>query len=163
MKKTRLTIGAAALCVTALIAAPAPAAEEPTRTEYKASAEPICKANSEANEHILKGVRKKVQQGKLGVAGGQFTRAASALKKTLRQLKVLPRPQADEQRLTDWLKGVGEEATLLQQAGTALKAEQRRKAETLSARLVSGARLTNAIVVPFSFQYCRFEPSKYTS
>jgi hypothetical protein len=137
-------------------------AEETSRSEYKAAAEPICKANAEANDHILKGVRTKVRQGKLAVAGGQFVRAATALRKTLRQLTALPRPEADAERLGEWLERVGDEADLLQQVGEALKVGNRRRAESLSAKLVSGARLTNAIVVPFGFQYCRFEPSKYT-
>ena len=156
-------VGLFALAAIVLAAAASLAlAEETTRSTYKAAAEPICKANAEANDHILKGVRTKVRQGKLAVAGGQFVRAAAALRKTLRQLKALPRPEADTERLGEWLERVGDEADLLQQVGEALKAGNRRRAETLSAKLVSGARLTNAIVVPFGFQYCRFEPSKYT-
>lgn len=163
MRKTGLGIAAAALCAAAAaVALPALAAEEPTRAEYKAKVEPICKANTEANENILKGVRGKVRRGELGPAGRQFTRAAAALKKTLRQLKAVPKPPADEARLTEWLKRVGKQQALLQQVGEALIARKRRKAETLSVKLVSGARLTNAIVVGFGFNHCRFEPSKYT-
>ena len=55
-----------------------------------------------------------------------------------------------------------DQATLLQKIGKALIDRNRHKAETLSVKLVSGARLTNAIVVSFGFHYCRFEPSKYT-
>lgn len=146
----------------AISAAPALAAEEPTRAEYKADVEPICKANTKANENILAGVRSKVKAGKLGPAGRQFSRASTALKKALRQLKAVPKPPADVERLTQWLSRVGDQATLLQKIGKALIDKNRRKAETLSVKLVSGARLTNAIVVSFSFNYCRFEPSKYT-
>jgi hypothetical protein len=146
----------------AIAVSPALAAEEPTRPEYKADVEPICKANTKANENILAGVRRKVQQGKLGPAGRQFSRAATALKSTLRQLKAVPKPPADVERPTEWLKRIGDQATLLQKIGKALIDGNRRKAETLSVKLVSGARLTNAIVVSFGFNYCRFEPSKYT-
>lgn len=137
-------------------------AEETTRAEYKAAAEPICKANSEANKHILKGVRSKVKAGKLGVAGRQLIRAAAALRSTLTQLKAIPRPTADQSRLAEWLKRIGEEAALLEQTGKALKAGKRNRAERLQAQLYSKARLTNAIVLPFEFRYCLFEPSKYT-
>lgn len=137
-------------------------AEETTRAEYKAAAEPICKANSEANEHILKGVRTKVKAGKLGPAGRQLIRAAAALRSTLTQLKAIPRPTADESRLAEWLKRIGEEAALLKQTGKALKTGKRNRAERLQAQLYSKARLTNAIVLPFEFRYCLFEPSKYT-
>lgn len=148
--------------VLAMAASPALAAGEPTRAEYKADVDPICKANTKANENILAGVRSKVQQGKLGPAGRQFTRASTALKNTLRQLKAVPKPPADVERLDEWLKRIGDQATLLQKIGKALIDKNRRKAETLSVKLVSGARLTNAIVVGFGFNYCRFEPSKYT-
>jgi hypothetical protein len=161
MKTIRGSLAVAAVAL-AVSAPPTLAAEEPTRDEYKAKVEPICKANTKANENILAGVRKKVQQGKLGPAGRQFIRASTALKSTLRQLKAVPKPPADVERLTEWLKRVGDQATLLQKIGKALVDGNRRKAETLSAKLVSGARLTNAIVVSFSFNYCRFEPSKYT-
>ena len=59
------------------------------------------------------------------------------------------------------LDRVGQEADLLQQAGKALKAGNRRLATRLQARLYAGANYANSLVVPFGFQYCRFEPSKY--
>jgi hypothetical protein len=138
------------------------AAEEVTPTEYRARVEPICKRNAEANNEILKGVQTEVKKGKLVPAGRQLIRAAAALRHTLTQLKAVPRPAADEARLTEWLRQVGKEADLLEQTGRALKAGQRRRAESLQARLYAGARFTNSIVASFSFHYCRFEPSKYT-
>ena len=152
-----------AVAVFALLASAVPAlASELDRTEYKAQVEPICKENSEANSHILKGVHSEVKQGKLAPAGAQLIRAAAALRGTLHQLEGVPRPTADEARLTEWLKRIGQEATLLQQSGKALKAGRRGRAESLQARLYSGARLTNAIVAAFGFHYCNFEPSKFT-
>lgn len=161
MRKTGLGI-AAMLVVGALSAAPAAVAQETTRAEYKADVEPICKINTKANENILAGVEGKVKQGKLKQAGRQFTRAATALKGTLRQLKAVPKPPADEARLTEWLKRVEKQQVLLKEIGQALIAENRRRAETLSVKLVSGARNTNAIVVSFGFNYCRFETSDFT-
>lgn len=162
MRTTKPAIVATALCAALLTAPTAFAAEEPTRAEYKADVEPICKANTKANENILAGVQGKVNKGKLKQAGSQFTRAATALKGTLRQLKAVPKPVADEERLTEWLQRVDKQRTLLQEIGQALIAEKRRKAETLSVKLVSGARLTNALVVSFGFNYCRFETSDFT-
>src|ERR1044072_4000724 len=162
MKKTGVGIVAARLSVALLLVALPASAAEVTREEYKADVEPICKTNTEANEKILKGVRSKVNQGKLKPAGRQSLRAPTALKGTLRQLKAVPQPTSDEALLGEWLTRVGKQQTLLQQIGNALIAEKRRKAESLSAKLYSGANLTNAIVVSFGFRYCRFEPSKYT-
>lgn len=162
MSKTTLATVAVAICAS-LLAVPAVfAAEEPTRAEYKADVEPICKVNTKANENILAGVEGKVKQGKLKQAGRQFTRAATALKGTLGQLKAVPKPPADEARLTEWLKRVEKQQVLLKEIGQALIAENRRRAETLSVKLVSGARNTNAIVVSFGFNYCRFETSDFT-
>lgn len=152
---------AALLLAVALVAIPAALAEEVTREQYKEAAEPICKVNSEANDHILKGVRAKVKAGKLKAAGSQFTRAATALKKTLRKIEALPMPVKDEKRLTEWHDRVGEEAALLQSIGKALLAENLRRAEVLVVKLTSNARLTNAMVLPFEFHYCRLEPGKY--
>lgn len=145
----------------ALLLIPVALAEEVTREQYRDAAEPICKVNAEANEHILKGVRAKVRAKKYKVAGSQFTRAAVALKKTLKKIEALPMPTKDEKRLIEWHHRVGEEVTLLQSIGRALSAENLRRAEVLSVKLTSNARLTNAIVVGFEFNYCRLEPTKY--
>ena len=52
------------------------AAEGDTDTdEYAERVEPICKANTEANSRILKGVKDQVKQGKLVPAGKRFIRA----------------------------------------------------------------------------------------
>lgn len=138
------------------------AAAEITRTEYKAQVEPICKANSKANERILKGVRRMVRQGKLKPAGAKFLRASAALKKTYRQLKAVPQPTADEARLARWLRYVRIEANLFQKAGRALKAGRRSKAQRFVNRLTSNANKANATVLVFNFRYCRFNPAKFT-
>ena len=106
-------------------------------------------------------MRSNVRARKYKVAGSQFTRASIALRKTLKKIKALPMPAKDEQRLTEWHKRVGEEVTLLQNIGKALSTENIRRAEVLSVKLSSNARLTNAIVVGFEFTYCRLEPTKY--
>jgi hypothetical protein len=150
-----------AVCVLALFVvvpiAVAATVQEEERTQYRDQVEPICKKNAEENKSILKGVRKKVNKGQLGPAGRQFIKAAAALRETLSKLKEVPRPQSDEAKLNEWLKRIGEEATLLQKMGKALKEEKLRRAESLSAQLEAGARLTNALVVPFGFRNCRFE------
>lgn len=136
-------------------------AEELTRSEYRDRVEPICKRNSEANREILKGIHAEVRQGKLDAAGRRLIRAAVALRHALTQLKAVPRPPADEARLTEWLKRVAQEAELLQRAGNALKAGKQGLASRLQARLYAGANSANSLVLPFDFRYCRFEPSKY--
>jgi hypothetical protein len=137
-------------------------ADEAERDTYTAAVEPICKANTKTNERVLKGVRSKVQQGKLSQAGTQFTKAATALKATYAELKAVPQPPADSAKLNKWLGYVKGEADLFQATGAALKAGDETKAQKMSVKLTHNANLANLQVLNFDFTYCRFEPSKFT-
>jgi hypothetical protein len=77
-----------ALAVALLVTVPVALADE--RDEYVEKVEPICKANSEANARILKGVKGQVQQDKLVPAGKRFIRAAGALGKAVTQINGCP-------------------------------------------------------------------------
>ena len=137
-------------------------AAETTRAEYVAAVEPICKTTTKANEKILGGVRTEVKKGKLGPASKQFSKAASALKKTLVQLRAVPQPPADQAKLTKWLKYVGTEASLFEAASKELKAGDKTGAQAMVVRLTHNANLANDLVAAFEFEYCRFEPSRFT-
>ncbi len=93
---------AIALSLTAilLLAIAAPAAMALTRDEYKAKVEPICKKNSEANDKILKTVRKEVKEDKLKTAGAKFIKASNALNTTYNELKAVEQPAEDAAKLT---------------------------------------------------------------
>jgi len=155
-----IAIAACALLATGF--APPAMGAEGTRAEYRSLVEPICQRNAIANEHILAGVRAKVRRGKLKPAGRQFTAAAAALRRTLSQLRKVPRPEADAQRLSEWLGRISTQASLLRRAGRALIDGKRRRAGRLVTRLSRGARLTNALVVGFEFRHCRFDVSRFT-
>jgi len=137
-------------------------AEDQTREGYTAAVEPICKANSKANQRILKGVRKKVQRNKLKPAGRQFLRASRALKKTYRQLKAVPQPPGDTAKLAKWLRYIQIEANLFAKTGKALKSGNKIKAQRMVIKLTHNANLANNTVFAFDFKQCRFEPSKFT-
>jgi hypothetical protein len=153
-----------ALSLTAMLlfAVAAPLALAITRDEYKAQVEPICKKNSEANEKILKTVRKEVKENKLKTAGAKFIKASTALKKTYNELKAVEQPTEDAAKLTKWLGYVKTEAELFNSAGKALKAGNKSKAQKFVNQLTSNANKANAEVLSFNFKYCKFEPSKYT-
>jgi hypothetical protein len=153
-----------ALSLTAclLLAIAAPAAMAITRDEYKTKVEPICKANSQANDKILKTVRKEVKEDKLKTAGAKFLKASTALNKTYNELKAVEQPAEDAAKLTKWLGYVKTEADLFKSAGTALKAGNKKKAQQFVNKLSSNANKANAEVLAFNFRYCKFEPSKYT-
>jgi hypothetical protein len=137
-------------------------AEEVARETYKAQVEPICKTNTQANEKILKGVRQEVKAGKLKQAGAQFQKAAAALRKAYLQLKAVPQPPADMAKLTKWLSYVKTEGKLFEEAATALKANNKTRAQTIVVKLTHNANLANNQVISFGFRYCKLEPSKFT-
>lgn len=146
----------------ALLVVPLAFAAETTREAYAEAVEPICKANTQANEKILKGVRSKVKAGKLDAAASQFSKAASALRKAITQLKTVPQPTADEAKLAKWLKYVEEEASLFQKTAKKLSAGDKIGAQRMVIQLTRNANQANNQVLGFEFKYCRFEPSKFT-
>jgi hypothetical protein len=159
--------GRAAAVLAALIAgmvatAALALAAETSRTEYVAAVEPICKANTQANERILAGARRRVTQGQLAPAAVQFERAASALKRTLGELKGVSRPPADTARLGRWFADIEVEVGLFAAIARDLRAGQKGPAERLSVKLTNAADKANAQVLAFEFHYCHAEPSKFT-
>lgn len=152
----------AALALVMGMASMAFAAEEVTRESYKAEVEPICKTNTEANEKILKNVRKEVKEGKLALAGKAFGKAADALEKAYKQIKAVPQPTADTAKLTKWLSYVKQEVGLFDSGAKALKANNKTKAQTIVVKLTHTANLANSQVLSFGFRYCKLNPSKFT-
>lgn len=148
--------------VLAVVASAALAATAPTREEYRDRVEPICERNTKANERILGGVRKQVREGKLKAAGAQFAKASRALKEARRQLLAVPRPSADRARLSKWLGYVKTEADLFGKMARELRSEDRQGANRMLIKLIRTANRANREVLPFEFQYCRLEPSRFT-
>jgi hypothetical protein len=150
-----------ATTLVAAISAVAGAAEI-SRTEFRESAEPICRTDTQANERILSGVRKEVRTGKLAPASRKFAQAASALKAALHQLEAVPRPSADEARLRKWFATVGTEVGYFEAVSRKLGAGQKAAAESYVTKLTVTANKANNQVLPFEFTYCRLEPSRFT-
>jgi hypothetical protein len=164
VRKRKNSLGGIAIfAALALLCAAVPAsAGEVTRDSYREAVEPICKVNARANEKILGGVRKLVRKGKLKPASIQFTKAAKALRKTIAQLKTVPQPPADQARLAKWLRFVSTEASLLNNVAKKLKQGNKVGAQAKVIRLEHNASLANNVAVPFEFEYCRFDPSRFT-
>lgn len=136
-------------------------ATETTRAEYVSQAEPICKANTKANDRILSGVKTEIKKNELKPAAAQLSKASSALKETLAELRAVPQPPADHARLARWLGYAKIEAELFQSAAKKLKESNKFGAEAMVLRLNNNATLANNTVVEFDFRYCRFEPAKF--
>ncbi len=137
-------------------------AAEVTPEAYVVQVEPICQANTKANEKILKNVKTDVKKGKLKPAAVALEKAAKALERTYGQLLAVPQPTADEARLSKWLGYVKTEAALFKQTGKALRSGNKNKAQTLESKLNNNANQANAEVLSFEFHFCRFNPSKFT-
>ena len=162
MRLTRSLILAGIAALAVLSAASLALAAETTRAEYVTAVEPICKVNTQANEKILKGVKAEVRKGKLKPASRQFSKAASALKKTLGQLEAVPQPAADQKTLAKWLGYVKKEVGLFEKVANKLKAGDKVGAEKSVIFLTQNAELANDTVLNFEFHYCRFNSSKFT-
>lgn len=133
----------------------------PEAQEYKEKVEPICQANTKANEKILKNVKSEVKAEKLAPAGASLIAAGKALKKTWNELSAVPQPSESSAKLTKWLGYVKGEAELFEKAGTLLKAGKKAPAQQIVNKLSRNANLANFEVVSFGFRYCKFEPSKF--
>jgi hypothetical protein len=145
----------------ALLAAVPSFANDAERQTYKAEVEPICKANTEANEKILAGVRRLVKEEKLDAAARKVFAAARALKGTRAQLLQVPKPPEDAARLTKWLGYVKTEVGLFETLGRKLSQDEKNAAQKMVIRLQSTARQANNQVLDYEFRYCRFQPSKF--
>jgi hypothetical protein len=153
-------MGASVLAV--LLIVPLANGAELTRDEYVARVEPICKSNTEANKRIFKGAPEQVKAGQLKAASGHFTRAVGAFEKTIKQLRAVPQPTADEAKLGKWLGYLEVESSFLGRIGKALAQGDKAKAQTLSVRLNRNSNLANNAVLGLGFTYCRIDPSRFS-
>jgi hypothetical protein len=152
-----------AVAIGLLVAVPVAVAleGEPTREEYVAKVEPICKANTEANSRILDGVKEQVKRGDLASAGRRFLRAATALGKSIRQIAAQKKPPADVAKLEKWIGYLKQEKTYLQKIGQALKADNKFKAQKYAVQLNRNNNRANNTVISFGFDHCRIDSSKF--
>ena len=163
LKNSSLSLLCLAVAVVLLVSVPLALAlgPNPTRPEYVETVEPICKANSEANSRILKGVKDQVKQGKLAPAGARFIRASSALGKTVGQIAAVPQPTEDAAKLTKWIGYLKKEKTYLQQIGKALKTSDKFQAQKLAVQLNRNNNKANNTVISFNFHECRIDSSRF--
>jgi hypothetical protein len=155
---------ALATAVAVLVMAPiALAVESPEREAYVAAVEPICKANTDNNSRILKGVKEQVKQDQLVPAGKRFIRASAALGKAVEKIAKVPQPAEDATKLTKWIGYLKQEKTFLQKIGAALKAKDKFHAQKLAVELNRNNNKANNTVISFPFHECRIESSRYLS
>jgi hypothetical protein len=133
----------------------------PTREEYVAKVDPICKSNSEANSHILDGTEQLVKKGKLVPAGKRFIRASAALGKAVGQIVAVPKPPSDAAKLKKWTGLLKDEKTYLGKIGGYLKSEKKSQAYHQGEKLEHVNRTATNTIVGFDFHYCTINKSSF--
>jgi hypothetical protein len=161
VKKSSLSRLVLAGAVALLVTVPVALATTPAQQEYADQVEPICKANSEANSRILKGVKTQVQRDELGPAGKRFIRASDALGKAVVQIANVPRPQEYAAKLERWIGYLRSEKTLLRKIGKALKGRNKFQAQKLAVDLNKNNNKANSTVISFPFKECRIDSSRF--
>lgn len=149
---------AAGLAATALLVAPAGAAEAPTRAEYVSAAELICKRNTAANQRQLSVARRLIRKNRLKPAGRRIIRVYRALVGTVRQLSRQPRPTEDAATLGRWIRQLKQQANYTRAISKALLGGNRFRASRLEVQRSGNARQANRTVLFFNFRACRVQP-----
>lgn len=151
---------ALALCLLGGTVAPADAAE-PTRTEYVAQLEKICKPDSEATQRAVRGTRADVRAEHFRVAATKVSKAKRIFAHTVSSISTVPRPGADSAALTRWFAALGREAVALGRTASALRAEDVARFQRVWADFIHEGNKANNVVVSFGFNYCAFKPSRF--
>jgi hypothetical protein len=152
-----ITFAAVAL----LAAAPAPAAEAPTRDEYVERLEAICKPDALATQKAMKGARADLRAERLAVAAGKFAKATSIFGSTVKEISTVSRPPADTAKLGKWFTYLKRQESYLRQITEQLRRDRAIKAQRLTARFIHSGNLANNVVLAFGFNYCSFKFSRY--
>lgn len=128
---------------------------EPTRAEYVARVDLICKKSEKTNSRILKGVKQQIaKKGKLVPAGNRFLRASRSFGRAVKQIARVPQPSEDAAKLGKWVRYLKVEEGLLRNIGKSLKSKKKAKANKLAVRLQRTNRRANNTVFAFEFDYC---------
>lgn len=149
------------LAALTLLAAPAPAAEAPTRAEYVERLEAICKPDALATQRAMKGARGDMRAERLAAAAGKFAKATSIFGSTVKEIAAVPRPPADTAKLGKWFTYLNRQASYLRQITAQLRRDRAIKAQRLTARFIHSGNLANNVVLAFGFNYCSFKFSRY--
>jgi hypothetical protein len=150
----------AALGAALLVSATA-AAAAPTREQYVAQLERVCKPDAEATQRAMKGARADIRAERLVLAAGKFAQATSIFGATLKRIAAVPRPPADTAKLTKWFGYLKAQESYLAQITAELRADHAIQAQRLTARFIHNGNLANNVVLAFGFDSCSFKFSRY--
>jgi hypothetical protein len=152
---------ASALCLLAVTLSAVAAAAEPTRAEYAAQLERICKPGSEATQRAVRGMRSDVRSERLRLAASKFAKAKRIFGGTVNSISKVPRPAADRAILARWFAALGRETDYLGRTAAALRAEDIARFQRVSGKFFQQGSRANNVVVSFGFNYCNFKSSRF--
>jgi hypothetical protein len=135
--------------------------EGPTRKEYVAELEKMCKPGSEATQRAMKGARGDVERNRIPVATTKFEKAAKIFGKTISEISAPPRPPADAAKLKKWFVYLNRQEQYLKEISAQLRANHKIKAQRLTGRFIHNGTLANDETLAFGFNYCSFKFSRY--
>ncbi len=134
-------------------------AAETTRNEYAKKVEPICKADTQANEKTLRHVKQWAKHGKLKPASLAFTKA---LKTTHAELEAIPQPDADQSTRTKWLGKIKAEIGYFEAVAKKLKQGNKNAAEEMVVNSLITSNWQNDTVFGFYRHYFKANTARFT-
>lgn len=159
--ETRVRSGALLAALAVLLVAGTATAAAPTRDEYVARLESICKPSGEATQRAMQGGRADIRAERFKVAAGKFAAAATIFAGSVGKMEAVPQPPADVPKLAKWFGYLEAQEAYLREAAAQLRAENANKAQRLTARFIHSGNLANNTVLAFGFQHCSFKFSRY--
>jgi hypothetical protein len=150
------------LCLAPLVPVlPSSAAEAPTRPEYVAQLERICKPGSEATQRAVKGTQGDVRSERLAVAAVKVAKAKRIFAHTVAAISKVTPPAADRATIARWLTALRRELVGLGRTAAALRADDVARFQRVWADFIHEGNKANNVVVSFGFNYCDFKPSRF--
>jgi hypothetical protein len=156
-------IGRATVAVALLSAgiAAAEGAPAPSRSEYVASLEGMCKPRALATKHAVQGMRADLRAERLAVAASKFSQASRLFAATVREISPQPRPAADRGTLARWFHYLHQEESNLRRIVAVLRADQPVAFQHASARFIRSGERADEVVLAFGFNFCYFKLSRF--
>jgi hypothetical protein len=161
MRRIAAPLGLTTVVAALLLGGVASADAGPSRTEYAAQLEAICKPRALATEGVTEGSREDINAGRLASAAKKFGRATRIYAATLRIIAPVPRPRADVRRLSKWFSYLKRQESYLREITTELRARNSIRAQRLTALFIHNGNLANNAVLDFDFDYCSFKFSRF--
>ena len=133
----------------------------PSRSEYVARLEGMCKPRALATKRAVQGMRADLRAERLAVAASKFSKASRLFAATVHTISPQPRPPADRATLTQWFKYLHQEEANLRRIVTVLRADRPVAFQHASASFVKSGERADDVVLAFGFDFCYFELSRF--